>query len=51
MKSPGFKVKTTVTGDFNNLKTKYKAINSNTYSFSGTTIYCLQSFLTGWKSE
>jgi len=39
MKSPDFEVKTTVSGDFNNHKTKYKAINSAGYIFSGTTIY------------
>jgi len=38
MKSPDFEVKTTVSGDFNNHKTKYKAINSAGYIFSGTTI-------------
>jgi len=36
MKSPGFEVKTTVPGDFNNHKTKYKEINSTGYDFSGT---------------
>jgi hypothetical protein len=39
MKSPGFRVKTTISGDFNNHKTKNKVINTDAYSFSGATIY------------
>jgi hypothetical protein len=30
-------VKTSISGDFNNHKTKYKVINSISYNFSGTT--------------
>jgi hypothetical protein len=37
MKPPVFDVITTISGDFNNHKTKYKAINSDIYLFSGTT--------------
>jgi len=37
MKSPGFEVKATASGDFNNHKTKYKSINSAGYDFPGTT--------------
>jgi hypothetical protein len=39
MRSPGFRVKTTISGDFNNHKTKNKVINTDAYSFSGATIY------------
>jgi hypothetical protein len=39
MKSPDFEVKTTDSGDFNNHKTKYKALNPASYNFSGMTKY------------
>jgi hypothetical protein len=47
MKSPGFRVKTTISGDFNNHKTKNKVINTDAYSFSGATQYCPSSPVLG----
>jgi hypothetical protein len=50
MKSPGFKVETTISGDFINHKTKYKAINSICYSFSEATKYLDTAVNPSWQS-